>query len=228
MVDRTAGVLATRRREILVATLLVVVVAVAVGGYLVWRNRAEGRAATMLADAMTTLEAPVAPPAPPTPGQPAPKPAEGTFTSEQARLEAALPKLTAVYTQYPSTDAGVAAKYHAANLLAALGRRADAEARYREVVDSGGLYADVARLGLAEVLANGGQADQAIGIYKELASASNSNVPVDGVLMQLAQAYAKAGRDAEARRTYNRIVQEFPESLYAAEAKKQIESGRAK
>jgi tetratricopeptide (TPR) repeat protein len=178
----------------------------------------------LLTQANTVLEAQVTTPAPPTPGQPAPKPPAGTYPSEQAKLEAALPKLAQVYTRYPSSESGIAARYYAANALAALGRRQEAESRYQEVIDKGGVYAQMARLGLAELLASSGQHDRAIAIYKELSAEPKGDMPVDGVLMQLGRTYAQAGRRSEAQQTYTRIVQEFPESLYAPEAKKELET----
>jgi tetratricopeptide (TPR) repeat protein len=224
LVDRSREVITTRRREIATAMTVAVVVLLGVVGYYAWRSNAEGKAAALLTEADNVLEAQVTTPAPPTPGQPAPKPPAGTYPSEQAKLEAALPKLAAVYTRYPTTDSGIAARYYAANALAALGRRPEAETRYQEVIDKGGVYAQMARLGLAELLANAGQHDRAITIYKELTAEPKGDMPVDGVLMQLGRAYARAGRRSEAQQTYTRIVQEFPESLYAADARRELEA----
>ena len=42
--------------------------------------------------------------------------------------------------------------------------------------------------------------------------------------MQLARAYVKAGKPTEARAAFKRIVDEFPESNYVAEARLQITS----
>jgi len=221
-VDRSREIVTTRRRELLALVAVVAVVAAGVIGYFAWRSRTADKAAALLTEADTVLEAQVTTPAPPTPGQPAPKAPAGTYPSEQAKLEAALPKLAAVYTRYPSTESGTAARYYAANALAVLGRRADAESRYQEVIDKGGVYAQMARLGLAELFANAGQHDRAITIYKELTAEPKGEMPVDGVLMQLGRAYAQAGRRSEAQQTYTRIVQEFPESLYAADAKKEL------
>lgn len=222
--ERATTVVTDRGRELLIGVLAVVLLAAAVAGYFWWRGRAEGRASTLLADAMTVLEAQVTPPATPTPGQNAPTPPPGTYTSERAKLEAALPKLTTVYTEHPSTDSAVAARYHAANALAALGRRAEAQTQYQEVIDEGGIYASMARLGLANLLAGAAEHDRAIAIYKELSAEPGGNVPVDGVLMQLARTYEKAGRRSEAQQTFSRIVQEYPDSLYAAEARRQLET----
>jgi tetratricopeptide (TPR) repeat protein len=224
LVDRTRDVVTARRREIMMATLVVVVIAIAAIAYFAWRTRTESNASALLADAMTTLEAQVLPAAPPAPGQTAPKPPAGTFPTERARLEAALPKLAAVYTRYPSTDSALTARYYEANALATLDRRQDAQAKYQALADEGGIYGRMARLGLADLLASGGQHDQAIGIYKELSSDPNADLPLDGILMHLGRVYQKAGRQAEAQQTYTRIVQEFPESLYAADARRELEA----
>ena len=47
-------------------------------------------------------------------------------------------------------------------------------------------------------------------------------LPVDGVLMQLARAYEKAGKAAEARTAYKRVVDEFPDSLYVPAARTEL------
>jgi tetratricopeptide (TPR) repeat protein len=224
LVDRSRVVLTTRRREIVALVSALLLVLAGAIGYFAWRSNTEGKAAALLTDAAAVLEAQVTTPAPAAAGQPAPKPPAGTYPSEQAKLEAALPKLAAVYTRYPSTDSGIAARYYAANALAALGRREEAERRYQEVVDTGGVYAQMARLGQAELFANTGQHDRAIAIYKELTAEPKGDMPVDGVLMQLGKTYARAGRRTEAQQTYTRIVQDFPESLYAADARKELDA----
>ncbi len=223
-VDRSREVLTTRRRELMTLGAVALVVVAGLIAYFAWRSTTEDKAAALLADADAVLEAQVVTPAPPAPGQTAPKPPAGTYPSEQAKLEAALPKLEAVYTRYPGTKSGIAARYYAANSLAAMGRRADAEKRYQEVIDKGSVYGQMARLGLAELLSTGGQHDRAITIYKELSADPKSETPIDGVLMQLGRTYAAAGRRSEAQQTYTRIVQEFPESLYAADARRELEA----
>lgn len=223
--DRATSLVTSRGREILAAVLGVIVLAVAVGGFLWWRGRSEDRASALLAEAMTVLESPVTPSAPPAEGQTTPPtPPAGSYRTERARLEAALPQLTAVYTQYPSTRSAVAARYHAANAMAALGRGSEAERLYQEVAEENGIYASMARLGFANHLASAGQHDRAITIYKELSTEPGANVPVDGVLMQLGRTYERAGRRTEAQQTFSRIVQEFPDSLYAADARRQLET----
>jgi tetratricopeptide (TPR) repeat protein len=208
-------------KEASAAVVIVVVAAAAAGGYFFWQSRRTVSADAALASAVTVAETPVVPPAPAgTPNQPAAA-AAGTFPSERARLEAALPRFLDVASTYPSTDAATAAVYQAAGALGALGRLPEAEQRYLEVIarDGRGVYGEMAQLGLADVYRSMGQWDKAIEIYQKLSTAADTRLPADGVLLQLARTYAKAGKTEEATRTYTRIVEEFPQSLYVADAR---------
>jgi TolA-binding protein len=126
---------------------------------------------------------------------------------------------------YPSTDAGITARVRAASTLSDLGRYQEAEQRYREVIAKAGnssIYTRTAKLGLADVLAAEGKYDESISTLKELTTDPNSQLPLDGVLMQLARTAAQGGKTDEATRAYNRIINEFPQSLYVQEAKQKI------
>jgi len=161
----------------------------------------------------------------PAPGSPLPIQPAGTFPSEQAKLDAALPKLMETADKYPSTDAGLAARYTAASALASLGRYAEAEQRYQEVADKAGrsIYGRTARLGVADVQVAQGKYDNAITIYTEISRDPNAQIPVDGVLMQLGRAYTRAGKKDEAAGAFNRVINDFPESLFTADARRELE-----
>ena len=77
-------------------------------------------------------------------------------------------------------------------------------------------------MGLAEALTSEGQYDRAIKEYTDLAAQRDGLLPVDGVLVQLARAYVKAGKTNEARATFKRVVDEFPSSTYVGEARTQM------
>jgi TolA-binding protein len=208
-----------------VAALVVVALA---GAYVWWNSARNEKAGGMLAAGLAVYEAPVVPVPPPAPGSPAPVQQPGTYPTENAKLEAALPKLQAAADAYPSSDAGIAARYYAATALAALGRHAEAEQRYQEVATKAGngLYGRMARLGVATEQVAQKKFDSAIAIYKELTTDTASNIPVDGVLMQLGRACEQAGKKEEAQRAFNRIVTEFQDSGYAADAKRALEESR--
>jgi outer membrane protein assembly factor BamD (BamD/ComL family) len=127
---------------------------------------------------------------------------------------------------YPSTDAGMFARYQEAALQLTLGNSADAIKSYQALIDKAGdsLYGQTARLGLAEAYARSGQYEQAITAYKELAQRKDGQLPVDGILIQLGRTYRDAGKTADAQQTFNRIVEEFPDSAFNAEAKKELDA----
>ncbi|MBI3262495.1 MAG: tetratricopeptide repeat protein [Acidobacteria bacterium] len=264
-VVKARAVLEQRRREVTMAVVVVVVILTAIGGYAIWRQRAQSQASAMLADALAVAQAPVVPPAPPTPATPAPPspttpatttpataapatgatpnpstsptpatptpatPPPGSFPSEQAKLEAALPKFLAVASSYPRTNAGIAARYHAAAAAAALRRTDEALRLYHEVIDRdrAGVYGQMARLGVGETEARAGHHDQAIATFKQLASETGSPLPLDAILTQLGRTYAQAGRTKEARETFQRVLDEFPQSPYATTVRQELDNLRS-
>ena len=147
-------------------------------------------------------------------------PTNGSYTSLESKLTAALPKLLSVVEAYPNTQQGVVAQYEAAAVLMMLGRADDAAIGYREVIDRAGdgLYGQVAVMGLAEAHLGVGETQEAIALLEERAGAVESLIPIDAVLMRLGRAYEMAEQPDDALSTFSRIVHEFPISVYSAEA----------
>src|SRR5215213_5995590 len=221
LASRTRVAIDARQREIGAVAIGVILVAVAVIGYFAWQSRFEGRAGAMLADAVIVSDARVGPP--PAPGTPATGP---SFPTEREKYEATAAKFKAVADQYPSSDSGVFARYREGATQMALGNMKEAAAAYQQVIDraGAGLYGQMAKLGLAEVQAREGQFDSAINTYKGLADNKDGPLPVDGILMQLGRTYLEAGKPTEAQQTFNRVVEEFPESPFSGDARKELES----
>jgi predicted negative regulator of RcsB-dependent stress response len=209
-----------RKGQIIPAAIAIIVIAAAAIGYFTWRSRIDARAHTMLADAMVIDEARVGPP--PAPGQPA---VGLSFATEREKHQAALTKFKTVADEFPSSDAGVYARYREATTYMALGVPASAAQSFQQVIDHGGnsLYAQMARLGLAEAQAQTGQYEPAINMFKDLAQRKDGQVPVDGVLIRLGRTYLDAGKRAEAEQTFNRLVQEFPDSPFSADARRELD-----
>jgi TolA-binding protein len=214
------------RKPIIGGVIAVVAVIVVVAAIVVWRQQVDAKSRALLAEAMAIESAPVAPA--PAPGQATPPPAEpGSYPNEQAKRQAALQKYLAAAEAYPSSQAGIAARYHAASILAVVGRSADAMKQYQEVVDRVGsksLYGEMAKLGMADVETATGQYDKAIAKYSELASSKDARLPVEGVLMQLGRANHEKGNTADAQKTFKRIVDEFPQSPYATAARRELDA----
>jgi tetratricopeptide (TPR) repeat protein len=217
-----------QRRSLLTNTLLAVLLgAVVIGGIVVWQQEDDARAEQLLADAMVTFNARVIPPST-TPAQPGEVPAAatlgatGSYATEAAKLNAALPKLKAAADAYPDTEAGITARYHYASSLAALGKHAEAIQAFDEVANRAGndsLYGRMAQLGKADTQSRAGQVNDAIATWKALASSTDEELPKDAILMELGKAYQASGNQEEARKAFTEIVDQHPTSPYVAEAR---------
>lgn len=220
---------ADRNSRALLATIIVI--AVVGGGVLAfsaWRNSTDNKSRTLLAEAMVVEEARVMPAAPPagtttdptSPGGQLP----GTYPTEKAKLEASLPKFQAAADAYPSSDAGVTARYHLAKNLVALGRFDEALPHYDQVIANGdGLIVKTAKLGKAEAQVRAGKFDPAIATLKEFVDSKDATLPAEALLMELARAYKLAGKTEDARKTLTQIVEQHANTPFAEEAKQEIE-----
>lgn len=212
--------LGEKRRELTTVLAIVAVIGLAVVAYWGWHQHVQDSAHALLADAMIVQDARVGPPNAAT-GQ-----TGLTFPTERERSQAAIVKFKAAADAYPSTDAGLFARYQEGALQLSVGNTADAIKAYQSVIDRAGdgLYGQMARLGLAETYTRAGQFEQAITAYKELAQRKDTQLPIDGILLQLGRAYRDAGKAADAQQTFNRVVEEFPDSPFNADAKKELDA----
>jgi tetratricopeptide (TPR) repeat protein len=210
-----------------IAALVLIVIGVAFG---FWRERSDSRGQEELAEAMVALNAQVVPVGVTgAEGVPAAASlnAEGTFSTEAAKLQVALPKLKAAADAYPGSPSGIQARYHMAGALASLGRYADAQSAFDDVIKragEGSLYGQMALLGKADAQSHAGQLDAAIETWKGLVAKNSDALPVDAVLMELARAYVQKGNRDEARKTFTEIVDKHPLSPYTQEARTELEN----
>ena len=210
-----------RRGPILATVGAVVVILAAVGGYLTWRNSVDNRAHTQLAGAIAVEGARVGPPAAfgtaPTQGL--------SFISEREKSQAVLTKYKEVADTFPTSDAGIYARYRQAATYMALGVPKSAAETYQQVISQGGdsLYAQMAKLGLAEAQAQTGDYEAAITTFRDLAQRKDGPLPIDGLLLRLGKTQAEAGKASDAQQTFTRLVQEFPDSSFTPDAKKELD-----
>lgn len=218
-----AGVrLAQNQRIYGIAVGVLLLILVAAGGYWLWQSRGEGRAQAILNDAGVIVQSPIEAAKPGNAGSPQQTP--GTYPSVQVRAEAALTKFNEVASSYPSSKAGISARYFAASALAMLGRHAEAVTAYQKVVDRAGaadFYGRMAQLGVIEASTQAKQFDQAITRAQSLVNNTTEDlIPRDALLMELGRVYVAAGKKAEAKQTLDKVIAEFPESVYVDEAKR--------
>jgi TolA-binding protein len=214
----TVGARRTETTAIIAAVVVVGAIAI---GFFGWREHVQSQAHGLLAQAMAVQDARVGPP--PAPGTPS---AGLYFPTERERSQAALTKFKTAADAYPSTDAGIYARYQEGATSLALGSTPGAIAAYEQVIkqDGDGFYGQMARLGLAEAQARAGQYDTAINTFKEMSQRKDGPLPVDGILMQLGRTYLQAGKRADAQQTFNKLVEEYPESPFTGDARKEVET----
>ena len=151
----------------------------------------------------------------------------GTYPTIEAKMSAALPKLLEAADAYPRSQSGITARYRAAAALATLGRHDEAAEQYRQVInaDGTGIYGRMGTLGLADVQIARGVYDEAIALLEQSSGAgAEADLPVDGVLMRLGHAYDLADRSGDARAAFQRVMDEFPASLYIATAERELQA----
>ena len=247
IVGRVQGLLANSGRLVLLVVSGLVMGLVGVAGFYTWTGMNEQRAGQLLAEAMETLVAPVVSPEDETPSAEveddetasperdeavSPPPdfvqPQGSYPSLEAKLEEALGQLLSAADEYPTTPQGLTARYQAAAVLVALERADDAVPHYRQVMAAAGdeLYGQMSLMGLAEALLLTGQASEAILLFESQIGAVESLVPVDAVLMRLGHAHQLAGQSDDALAAFNRVVEEFPVSVYYTDALQEVETLR--
>lgn len=198
---------------------------VGVGAYVTWQRSQDANVSGLLAGAMVVYEAPVQAPA--APGQEGgtgvPAQAPGTYPTEKAKLEAALPKFVAAADASPASTPGRLARLNAGSVLVTLGRFDEARAQYDQLSTGTDLIAQSAQMGKAQAHLRAGQYDPAIEALKTLSTQTTGHLPADGVLFELARAYRSAGKTDDARKTFNEIVEKHAESPFAAEARTELD-----
>lgn len=247
-VDRARGRLASSGRLLLFLVSGILIALIAAAGFYTLTGMNEQRAGQLLAQAMETLVAPVVDPDEETAPQEIvgdePSPAEpegpaaaatavfvqppGSYPSLEAKLEVALGQLLLAADEYPTTAQGLTARYQAAAVLVALERADDALPHYRQVMAAAGdeLYGQMSLMGLAEALLLTGQANEAIVLFESQIGSLDSLVPIDAVLMRLGHAHQLVGQSDDALAAFNRIVEEFPVSIYYTDALQEVETLR--
>jgi TolA-binding protein len=217
---KLAGEFAQNRDRIVMAAGAIVLIAAIAGGYLYFQKQKNDSASALFGAALRVEQSPIVP-APTLPGA---TQQAGTFATEQARNEAAVAAYQKVIDAYPNNDAGMAARYHLAGVMLAMGRAAEAGTAYADVAARGGssVYGAAARLGQAQALVAQTKFDEAIKVLTDLSAQRDSDLPTDGVLMELARVCQRAGKTQDARAAFKRVVDEFPQSGYAGEARQQL------
>ena len=198
------------RNKIYVAALVIVIVVSAVLGGWYYLLRQDERASVDLSKAVTTMDTPVRPA-----GTPA-QPEYPSFASAKERDTEAHKQFQAIVNNYPHTRSADFARYFLGVISANLGDYASAESDLKAV--AGYHNADLsslAKLALASVYRNTNRTKDALELYKQLVAKPTDTVGKSIVEVQLAETYEVAGMKAEAKKQYEQIQKEAPQSQAA-------------
>ena len=195
-------------------------IALAVGFYF-YRGNLRQEASEALAKAMAVYQAPIAA----TGAKPA-DPSEPSFPTEAARQARAKEMLEKVRGDYGSTDAADIAGLYLAQIAANENKLDEARKIWTDFVDDHGnsLLAGETRLNLIDLDRKQGKGEQVVQNLRSMLEKSDAPLPQDVVLMELGTTLEQLKRPQEAIQSYQRIVDEFPESPYRQEAQQKITS----
>jgi tetratricopeptide (TPR) repeat protein len=212
--DKTVDYVSHHRRGAVEALAAAGAILLIVAGFFVFRGWRERQAGRELSAALEILETPLA-------GDPAAVTAPRTFRSAEERDREAMKFLQAASGK-GGTSAGKAAQV----ILAA---RGDKSAQSPGVLATAatGEQAEVAaaaEIDYARLLSVQGKTTEAIDRLKRAIESPKSAAPKDALLFALAETYEKAGSSADARATYQRIVNDYPNSPYRTDARQKIGS----
>jgi len=205
-----------RKTLIAGAAALVVLVAAGLGGWF-YLQQQDQKASVDLGKALRTMETPIRPA-----GAPA-QPDQPSFTSGKERSTEAHKQFQAIVDQYPHTRASDFARYFAGITASDLGDNAGAEKNLKDVASVHN--ADLAALGkfaLASVYRKTNRDKDAIEIYKSLAGKPTTSVGKATAQMELADLYQEKQQTQEAKRIYEQVQKENPNTEIAQVAQQKI------
>jgi tetratricopeptide (TPR) repeat protein len=208
--ERTVHWTVEHQSKLIVATVVVViVVAAALGGWY-YLIKQDEKASVDFGKATQTMDTPLRPAdAPPQPDSP-------SFASSKERATEAHKQFQAIVDKYPHTRAADFSHYYLGVTSADLGDSAAAE---RELKDVAGYHnedlSSLAKMALASVYRSTNRRKEAVDIYQQLINKPTQMVSKGAAEIELAQTYQAAGMTADARKQYEQISKEAPQSAAA-------------
>lgn len=185
-----------------------------IAAFLGFRAHRETQASEHLSRALANLSTPLASDIPAGGEVPA-----RTYASAEQRRDEADKELKAA-AEFGATRAGREARM----LLAARGLGGkDAPADLQAFARSGQpIFSGVAEIDTVRLLEAQGKNSEAISELKRAIESSDATAPRDLLLLELAGLYEKTGALADAKVTYQRILSDYPDSLYRSEAQGRV------
>ena len=211
-VNKTVDYVSHHRRGVTEAIVIGVAAVLLVAGIVAFRIYGADLAGRELSGALEILATPIA-------GQPAAAGAPKTYATAAQRESAAEP-----FLRKAASHSGTPAGRAAAVILAARDpQQAGAQTVFARVAREGRAeVAAAAEIDAARLLAAQGKTTEAAERLKRAIESSDVHAPKDALLFALGEVYEKAGLAADARSTYQRLVNDYPDSAYRQEARSKL------
>ncbi len=219
--ERVAGWVGVHREEVRVTAIVLGVLAAAAAGLTYFQSQRTHEAEKAFAEALDVFRAPVASELP----EGGEKPTGVTYPTPGDKYKKALAAFDGIERKYGSNVVAQRARYYGALCRVELGDIPGAQKILTEMAarkDDKSLEPALARMALADLYHRTGQLDKAVEAYRQLAGDVTLPLPRDHAAISLARALEEAHRLPEARDEYRRVSEEFPGSVYAAEARRRV------
>ncbi len=212
--DNTVMWISKNQRNLMIGIAVALVIGLIMGGINLYQKNRNREAQTLLSEALDLFHARIT-----HEEGSAVQAVEGPeYTSSAERYRGSLAAFQKVIDQYSSSDQGRQARYYAAICQSGLGKHQEAEGLLEEV--AGGrrdLMYYLASRTLATVKSERGDYAGAIETYRLMIEDPNNPLPKDQLLFNLAQTNELAGNLEEAGKNYQRVLEEYPESVLRGE-----------
>lgn len=150
-------------------------------------------------------------------------PLHPTFASESARRARARELFAELDDRYGSTATGRVAKLYLAQIAIAENDTEKAKQLWRAFLDAepSGALAATARVNLYKLDREQGRGAELISELQKMIEQADKPLPADVILYQLALTYEALGKSDDAKASWRRIVDEYPQSPYTADAQRE-------
>lgn len=206
-------------KTILLAIGALLAVVAIFGAISMYRGQRAEQANEALTQAIQVYQAPIDPTAakPDDPENP-------TFADSAARNAKAKTLFQALRDDYGSTDAGSVAAVYLAQIALAENQPDQARTLWNEFIEEHGdhLLAGQARVNLLQLDRSQGKGEEVAQKLTAMLDEAEPPLPQDIILHELAVTQAQLGKKADAVQSYQRIVDEFPQSPFAGDARQKI------
>ena len=206
-------------RTILMAAGAVLALALLAGLFYMYRSSQAEKSNTTLARAIEVYQAPIDPAAP-KPDDPL----SPTFADEAARLTRSKALFQELYEKYGSTVAGDIASVYLAQIAMAENQPERARELWNAFLaeHEEHLLAGQTRVNLLRLDRSQGKGEEVVQTLTAMLDEAEPPLPMDVILSELASTQEQLGKTQEAVQSYQRIIDEFPQSPYARDARQKI------